>query len=100
MTKFLLETLALIVVLFVGTWLFLHYGDNFVFRTVDAKVVGELPAGYPDFEHQCKGILYSTREPIEFRLTDEGDLELRCPIRLFPIVQIIRIENPSGRNRR
>jgi hypothetical protein len=94
MTKFVFETLGLTLALFVGGWLVLHFGDKFAFHTVGAQVVGSLPQGHPDLERHCRGILYSASEPIDYRINSRGELVLRCPLRLFPIVQRVVVEKP------
>lgn len=94
MTKFVFETVALTVALFVGGWLVLHFGDRFAFHNVGAHAVGVLPQGHPDLERHCRGILYSANEPIEYRVNKRGELVLRCPLRLFPIVQRVVIRDP------
>ncbi|UYN96734.1 MAG: hypothetical protein KIT25_07330 [Enhydrobacter sp.] len=85
MTKFVLETLGLIVALLAGTWVVLHLGDHLAFHKVGAQAVGVLPDGHADLEAHCRGSLFSVNEPIEYRIDNRGNLVLRCPMRLFPI---------------
>ncbi len=94
MNRFVLETLALIAALFSAAWLLMWGGDQFFFRNVGAQAVGILPNGYPDIEEECRGLFYSTSDPIEYRINRRGELILRCPLRLFPIVRRVKIDSP------
>lgn len=94
MMKFILETLALIAALFVGAWIFLYAADTVVFRWVDSEVYGVLPDGYPELAKECEGIFTSTSGQIEYGITDDGDLLLRCPLRLFPLIEEVVIKDP------
>jgi hypothetical protein len=94
MMRFILETLGLIAALFVGAWVMLYAIDTIKFRWIDAEVYGVLPAGYPELANECEGIFTTTDGPIEYAITDDGDLMLRCPIRLFPLIEEVIIKNP------
>jgi len=94
MWKFILETLGLIAALFAGAWIVLYGLDTIAFRWAEAEVYGVLPEGHPELEKECEGILTSTNGPIEYAINDEGELLLRCPVRLFPLIEEVVIRNP------